>query len=477
MTVEENKNSVLADVIRPGVSRGLDFVNLEELRKRTGVNPDEILKFATGEMLCNSLDTDATEIGIVIEVDDDFCTLTVADNGTKKLTLEEIKLVVDFERKASSKRGLLRVTRGYLGNALKCIIGYSYALCESLGVAPQPVIVESGNNQYGICLKPDRIREIIESDVAVVPREDNGCNTFTVKFPRQHTTKDSCELSNPLKDLVSATAMVNPTREITFKFLDRETMMQDEAVFGCSQNTRGIRQETSILWYDTKQFTTLYQDFLKARPETQIKDFIALFRGFAGKKVIKQVLDELRKNCTQNHDSGSVYQLQFFPATPLKNLTPHVVKQLFAIMKAKSKPIAKRSIPSVLGYVSESNFEKIRQQNGWERLRYVLEKGNHVSCPNLYDHRNPCNSPDHVEYPYLIEIAIFDRKPNDTEGLRVYQCVNFMASFEDIFSRIFDISYRLGRAGVTRQSPVTVVVHLVCPVLKWLNYGKSGLDE
>jgi len=477
VTVEENETSVLADVVRPGVSRGLDFVNLEELRKRTGVNPDEIVKFATGEMLCNSLDTDATEVGIVIEVDDDFCTLAVADNGTKRLTLEEIKLIVDFERTASSKRGLLRVTRGYLGNALKCVIGYSYALCESSGVASQPVVVESGINQYGICLRPDRIREIIESDVTVVPREDDGCNRFTVKFPRQHATKDSCELSDLLKGLISATAMVNPTREITFKFLDREVMMQDEAVFGCSQNTRGIRQGTSILWYDTKQFATLYQDFLKARPQTQIRDFVALFRGFAGKRVVKQVLDELGKNCTQNHDSGSVYQLQFFPATSLKNLTPHMVKQLFAIMKAKSKPIAKRSIPSVLGHVGESNFEKIRQQNGWRRLRYVLEKGNHVSCPNWYGHRNPCSSPDHVEYPYLIEIAIFDRRPNDTEGLQVYQCVNFMASFEDIFSRIFDISFRLGRAGVTPQSPVTVVVHLVCPVLKWLNYGKSGLDE
>ena len=31
--------SALADVIRPGAGRGLDFVNLDELRKRTGVTP------------------------------------------------------------------------------------------------------------------------------------------------------------------------------------------------------------------------------------------------------------------------------------------------------------------------------------------------------------------------------------------------------------------------------------------------------
>jgi hypothetical protein len=83
----------------------------------------------------------------------------------------------------------------------------------------------------------------------------------------------------------------------------------------------------------------------------------------------------------------------------------------------------------------------------------------------------------HVEFPYLIELAVIDRKKDDQEGLKVYQCVNFMASMEDIFSRIYNINYHLGRVGISRDMPVTVVAHLVCPVLKWLNYGKSGLDE
>ena len=54
--------SVLADVIRPGAGRGLDFVNLDELRKRTGITIGEVLKFAMSEMLCNSLDTSLPKI-------------------------------------------------------------------------------------------------------------------------------------------------------------------------------------------------------------------------------------------------------------------------------------------------------------------------------------------------------------------------------------------------------------------------------
>jgi hypothetical protein len=175
--------------------------------------------------------------------------------------------------------------------------------------------------------------------------------------------------------------------------------------------------------------------------------------------------------------------VQFFPATAIKDLPKEGVAKLFAAMRARAKPVAKRSIPSVLGVVGEKSFESLREQNGWERLKYVMLPGIQAECPtcfgsNISGYTSPCRSQDHVEFPYLIELAIFDRKNDDKEGLKVYQCVNFMASMEEIFSsRIFDINYRLGRVGISKDMPVTVVAHLVCPVLKWLNYGKSGLDE
>lgn len=62
--------SILADVIRPGAGRGLDFVNLDELRKRTGVTSSEVLKFAMGEMLCNSMIEEGTPEGIMDKIED-----------------------------------------------------------------------------------------------------------------------------------------------------------------------------------------------------------------------------------------------------------------------------------------------------------------------------------------------------------------------------------------------------------------------
>jgi hypothetical protein len=52
-----------------------------------------------------------------------------------------------------------------------------------------------------------------------------------------------------------------------------------------------------------------------------------------------------------------------------------------------------------------------------------------------------------------------------------------MASSEEIFSYIYDVKVHLAKVGIREETPVTVIVHLICPVLKWLNYGKSALDD
>jgi len=466
--------ATLGDIIRPGTTRGLDFVILDELRKRTGISPDSVLKFALGEMLCNALDKDATEIDIDIQVEGDFYCMAVGDNGGKKLSLREIRLILDFENKASSKRGFLRVSRGYLGNALKCIFGYSYALAESKGLSPRDIIVKSANHEYMITLNPDRVKGVIGSKIVTTKREDDGLTTFIVKFPKDDITSEQCQRTHPsrpsvLKDLIFATGMVSPTRKISYKIFGVE-----KGTTGSTEGGKAIRQETSVLWYTQKQFESLFEDFVRAKPETQLKEFVALFRGFTSRKVIGEILQKLN---SENHDSGENSAVQFFPATHIKDLPKENVSKLFAAMRSKAKPISKRSISSVLGVVGEESFEEVRKQNEWERLRYVVMPGIKVECTEYHHGDGPCRNEKHVEFPYLIELAVFDRKRDDQEGLKVYQCVNFMASMEDIFSRIYNINYHLGRVNISKDMPVTVVAHLVCPVLKWLNYGKSGLNE
>ena len=465
---------VLQDVIRPGTRRGLDFVVLEELRKRTGIMPNEVLKFALAEMLCNALDTDSSIIEVDVNVEKDFTRLQVRDNGSKRLTLEDIKLILDFENKASSKRGFLRVSRGYLGNALKCIFGYCYALAIEKGLSPPEILVESGPNRYTINLKVDRINEAIDSDVQVSNCGDIAGNTFTVKIP---TVESEFRKTQILRDIVFATSMVNPTRLIRYFYYDATNGFYEKPSFGSSENSSPIRQETNVLWYTKKEFDSLFKDFLRVKPDTKLSEFMALFRGFTGKKVIREILQKLNAS---NHDSETTSSVQFFPATPMSELALNMVASLYKILKDMSKSISKRSIPSVLGYVGEKQLEAFRDRQKWKRLRYTMIPAFRIQCSKSFMcYTRDCGKckEDHEEIPYLIELAVFDRDESDTEGLKVYQCVNFMASMEDIFSRIFDVKYRLGLVGIKADMPVTVMLHLVCPVLKWLNYGKSGLDE
>ncbi|MDV3244857.1 MAG: hypothetical protein LYZ66_06790 [Nitrososphaerales archaeon] len=255
-----------------------------------------------------------------------------------------------------------------------------------------------------------------------------------------------------------------------------------------------MNQTTSVLWYTYRQFEKLSGEYVRARPEMQAKEFVSMFRGFTSHRTVREVIADASQKARGaeaggNHDSRSAGAVQFFPTSPMADFSGAALKALFRSMRAKAKPISKRSIPSVLGCVGQENFESERERNGWARLRYVIEKGTKIECPLPHPFNSGgCESDEHVEYPFAVEIAVFDRKgggandgaedgDEDGEGLKVNQCVNFSASREDVFSRIFDVKYRLGRVGIMEDSPVTVVVQLVCPVLGWLDYGKTGLGE
>jgi len=233
------------DTIRPGTSRGLDFVTLEELIKRTGISPKDAIKFALSEMLWNSLDKeDASEINVDLQVEEQFYKLSVSDNGSRKLEKEEeVELIFDFESKGSSKRGILAVSRGYLGNALKCILGYSYALAELKSLEPPPLIVRSAGHEFVVTVDVDRITETAKPHVEMRKIEDDGLTTFIVKIPR-----GLGEDISSLKNAIYATSIVNPYRRITYNLLG------EKEVLGSSEKFSPIKRETSILWYRKNSF-------------------------------------------------------------------------------------------------------------------------------------------------------------------------------------------------------------------------------
>ena len=216
----------IADVIRGGVPSGLDFVDLDELKKHTGVaDPNEVPNFALNEMLANALDKeDAGEIRLHVSLVEGFIRVIVSDNGTKKLSRSDLDLLLRFGEKPSSKRGLRMVSRGYLGNALQCVIGFTYVLAEACNLPPRPIVVMSDPMTFLVKLKVDRVGGVVKAEI----REEeqlppNGLTAISVQFPWDGST-DGTELDDyakELEDLVAATSMVNPGRRISYSIFGR----------------------------------------------------------------------------------------------------------------------------------------------------------------------------------------------------------------------------------------------------------------
>lgn len=313
MLHEDEERSADADLkatIRPGEGRGLDFVKVEELTKRSGVAPMAVSKFAVSEMLANSLDSDATWIKVSMVKDVDFFVFSIVDNGSKQLRKEDLSMILNFSNAASSKRGIKRISRGYLGNALKCIIGYSYALPTEKGLAPRPVTIESYGIKYLVVLKPDRVKQEINSETTESVVADDACNTFVIAYPLM----GSGFLEAEIIDIVEAASMLNPGRKIEYDICGH-TGHCGEAKGGTQ-----LRGETSVLWYHDKEFEALFYDYVYVDPNIHLCNFISLFRGFLGRKWQREILQSLNTN--RNHDSGTSEHQQFLPTAPISALQP-----------------------------------------------------------------------------------------------------------------------------------------------------------
>jgi hypothetical protein len=313
-----------------------------------------------------------------VKVDGDFWAISCSDDGRRKFTRSDLTLILDFSNKASSKRGLHVVQRGQLGNGLKSTFGFSHALSETRGLVPPPAIIQSWGFRHSISLLPDRVKATIGHSVQTV-KTPGRFSTVTVKFPRDEESEG--QFATSLRDLLLGTCYVNPSRAISCVVFGQKLSL---GLPGSNGDRRGTKQQTSALWYTLSEFKALFEDCVRATPEAQLSWFMAMFRGFTSHAVIRQTLEKLQEGgFSGNHDSQPP-AMQFFPTMPLRDIPVRTVPSLFRILKERSKPISKRSIPRVLGFVGEEAFQKTCEENGW-RLKYTQLVSTHVETDSRRD--------------------------------------------------------------------------------------------
>ena len=116
-------------------SRLAEFVGEKELVAQIGHPPDEWLLVVAKELIDNAID-DAEEAEIAPEIEVAVSTgrgeIVIADNGTG-LPAETLAGVLDYTVRVSSREAYVSPSRGRQGNALKCVLGMSFALDGTQG--------------------------------------------------------------------------------------------------------------------------------------------------------------------------------------------------------------------------------------------------------------------------------------------------------------------------------------------------------
>jgi hypothetical protein len=202
----------------------MDYVTLEGIENRTGIEKENAYAFVIKELLDNALDFLETEhIGIsrkkdqkametiapaevqvhIIKEDDEFLRIIVVnsnEHGKTVFSKDMLQSIFNFETFYSSKRNQYKITRGALGDAFKEILCIPYALAREQRQRQQssmewnePLIITTRVNRiqqtFLVYLIIDRINQTISSEIEVVAEsksdehEESNFTRIEIRLP------------------------------------------------------------------------------------------------------------------------------------------------------------------------------------------------------------------------------------------------------------------------------------------------------
>ena len=398
----------------------LDFFTLDGLERLTGMTRSEFVRFIVKELLDNALDKPSTKktfIDVTSEVDTTI--VSVSDDGDPCLTRPDLEKILDFTKAPSSKRGLKRVTRGILGNALQSCFGISYATWDSWR-RPEITAEVHGDGIYQVHLAHDS--EKPTSSIKVLSGERQPVTKFLFRLQGHVVT-----YTPPDEDIASI-ALLN--KHATFEFtIDGKRKWLGPAKIG-REPPRAISPD--IRTYTLQEFRQLLTEARGVSAASMIREF----KGLTGTVVAKHVRE----------DAGIDERVD------VSLLSDWQARSLFDAMRAR----ARRTGRVVLPRVGKEAFE-----------RYGFTR---------YAHRAGVFTDGEVMVPFVVEAAA-----KEWDSPRLIECVNFTRSLGSPFSgfvyskqRSEDRVMRL--TDLLREKRLMAMVHLVSPSIRWQNPAKGQLD-
>jgi len=444
------------------------YINPQVLPQQTGCDLSDLDDFILKELVDNALDacdeTSTPTVDIVFDTDQ-FLTLTVKDNGIG-LTQDRVEKIMDFNKSYSTKSYYKYPTRGALGNALKCVIGAPYALCktQNLPHISDPFKIVSHGKEHNIQLKVNESEESFKPEMTIREIEPKTGSEISVTLPIYNNIFG---WNSDYQRLIRGYALFDPDIDISLTLRharesDSPIIIRYHPIEKASKKFSGT---SSIHWYSDAEFKELIRatilDIKSGGKNETVKQFITGFRGLSSDRLATKIIREINR--------------QQFDIRLLKDLEDkdELILQLYEAMKKYSKEPSS----SVLGEIGKTQlYHRIDQIYGILDPRWFN-----------YKKRRRIFKYDGASTPYVLEVAVAAVKTNIVQihmGINHSPCLGNPFSETNLFwkdsqgkdQQTYGIGSFLEKYDISPQTPIVLVVHLICPSVKYKSYGKSEID-
>ncbi len=425
-------------------SRLLEFTSEKELALQTGQPAEQWACVVAKELGDNALDA-AEEAGVAPDISFTVTTgrgkggITVTDNGPG-IPPDTVAKLLDFSVRVSSREAYVAPTRGAQGNALKTIVMMPFVLG---GDAAEAVIIDARGIQHRISISVDAVKQ---QPVAVHEQErskkKNG-TAITVPWPNVSLLKLREQKARFLQ-IVCGFALLNPHAAIRVDWDgERATYKTIDADF----TKWGPSDPTPPCWYDAARFERLLAAYANENGNRTIREFVSEFRGLSGSAKVAEVLDATK---LARITVGEMFSSEGKPSPR--------INRLLAAMRQQTSAVK----PADLGIIGKRNL-----MHRFAALGADLES---------FQYKRMLSS--EAELPYVIEAA-FAYVPAEPDARVLMTGINFSPAIVNPFRQLGPDGEGLERVltgqRVESKDPVIVAVHLTCPIITYLDRGKSAV--
>ena len=199
-----------------------DYLTLNGIVNRTGIAKGDSYTFILKELLDNAVDDVEKSNNPLVEAEisirNNLLYIVVRNfNESNKVVFSKAKLdsIFNLSRFTSSKRGLFRISRGALGDAMKYVLGLPYALAKELHVTIEeaPLTIRTNRQVFSVKLNVDK------GDVIEEKQEQSYWTEVEVRLPIVNKFLDFNKIKLFLADYVLFST------HVSFKFSVGEEKM------------------------------------------------------------------------------------------------------------------------------------------------------------------------------------------------------------------------------------------------------------